>query len=60
MCKMKHPSSSAKWTLREAVKSQRTEVVKAPLEEDWVQQMIVGVARGRLQAAAEVQVISGE
>lgn len=35
-------------------------VVKAPLEEDWVQQMIVGVARARLQAAAEVQVISEE
>jgi hypothetical protein len=35
-------------------------VVKVPLEEDWVLQMIVGVARVRLQAAAEVQVISEE
>jgi len=33
-------------------------VVKVPLEEDWVPQLAVWVARVRLQVAAEVQVIS--
>lgn len=46
--------------MREAVKGQPKAVVKVPLEEDWELQLAAEVARVRLQAAAEVQVISGE
>lgn len=60
MCRMKHPSSSARWILREAVTGQPKEVVMVPLEEDWGLQLAVAAAMVRLQAAAEGQVISEE
>jgi len=59
MCRTKHPSSSVRRNLRGAVSARPKAVVRVPLEEDWVPQLIVAVAMERLQAVAEVQVISG-
>jgi hypothetical protein len=60
MCRTKHPLSSVRRNLHEAVWAPPKGVVKVLLAEDLVLHMIVGVVKERLQVAAEVQVISEE